>query len=556
MPNRAKDQWKCYDFGSCHIFDIKKETGGDRMELKHINEIEKATEPGRTELLRLGLALLFVVGVMLYTIARGEASGSYLLVAAAMIGAYMALNIGANDVANNVGPAVGSKALSLAGALLLAGIFEAAGAIIAGGEVVGTIRSGIIDPRQIENPQVFIWVMMAALLAAALWINLATFVGAPVSTTHSIVGAVAGAGVASSGMAIANWDVIGRIVMSWIVSPVMGGVIAAVLLYLIKRTITYQTDLQAAARRWVPVLMALMGGVFGVYMMLKGFSKLWKVGIPLALGAGALVGLCVFFFSKSYLARKNDIENSKMGVNKLFNLPLIVAAALLSFAHGSNDVANAIGPLAAIVEVLRTGGAEIARAAPIPTWVMLIGALGLSVGLWLFGARVIRTVGSEITEMDQMRAYSIAMSATITVLVASELGLPVSTTHVCVGAVMGVGFLREYLKASYAKMIDEIKAHHSETEHGAIEAYLARFQRAHVDEKGRMLSTLKEETRENGLDSLFSKTERKGLRKVYRKELVKRTLIIKIAAAWIITVPASALMAALCYFMFRGMLMP
>lgn len=526
------------------------------MELKHINQIEKATAPGRTELFRFGIALLFVVGVMLYALSRGEGAGSYLLVVAAMIGAYMALNIGANDVANNVGPAVGSKALTLSGALIIAGIFEAMGAIIAGGEVVGTIRSGIIDPSQIENPEVFIWVMMAALLAAALWINLATALGAPVSTTHSIVGAVAGAGIASSGFAIANWDVIGRIVMSWVISPVMGGIIAAALLYLIKRTITYQLDLQAAARRWVPVLMALMGGVFGVYMMLKGFSKLWKVGMPLALGVGVAVAVAVFFFSKTYLARKKDIENSKSGVNKLFNLPLVVAAALLSFAHGSNDVANAIGPLAAIVEVVRNGGGEIARAAPIPMWVMVIGALGLSVGLWLFGARVIRTVGSEITEMDQMRAYSIALSATITVLVASEMGLPVSTTHVCVGAVMGVGFLREYLKASYAKMIDEIKAHHNETEHGAIEAYLARFQRARVEEKGRMLSTLKEQARTNSMETLFSKTDRKGLRKVYQKELVKRTLIIKIAAAWIITVPASGLMAALCYFTLRGMLMP
>ena len=516
----------------------------------------KNADKGDSRYFRFGIAFAFLVGIAIYArIVLGAQAGVGFVVVAAIIGAYMAMNIGANDVANNVGPSVGSGALTLGGALLIAGIFEALGAVVAGGEVVGTIRSGIIDPNHIENPQTFMWVMMAALLAAALWINMATSVGAPVSTTHSIVGAVAGAGIASSGFAIANWDVIGRIVMSWVVSPVMGGVIAAGLLYLIKRCITYQADLVAAARRWVPVLVALMGGVFAVYMMLKGFSRLWQVGMGQAMAVGVLAALVVLVGVRRLLARRHDIENAKSGVNKLFNIPLICAAAMLSFAHGSNDVANAIGPLAAIVEVMRTGGAEIARAAPIPIWVMIIGALGLAVGLWLFGARVIRTVGSEITELDQMRAYCIAMSATVTVLIASELGLPVSTTHVCVGAVMGVGFLREYLKTNYSKMLDEIKDHHPAGDQTAIDDFMRKFTAASIHERGDMVAALKKKRAVIVANAHLSKGERKSLRKTYRKELVKRTLVIKIVAAWVITVPFAGLMSAILFYTIKGFML-
>ena len=525
------------------------------MELRHISELEKATKRGRTEIFRLGMGLLFVVGVMLYTIVRGEAGGSVFIVVAAMIGGYMALNIGANDVANNVGPAVGSKALTLGGALLIAAIFEAAGALIAGGEVVGTIRSGIIDPSMIKDGDTFIWVMMAALLAAAIWLNIATAVGAPVSTTHSIVGAVLGAGIASSGLSIGNWDTVAKIVMSWVVSPVMGGVIAAVFLYLIKRSITYQADLSAAARRAVPYLVAVMAWAFFTYLLLKGVSKIVKVGGFEAILYGLVLAVVVLFAVRPAVSRQAaKVGNSKAGVNSMFTLPLICAAALLSFAHGSNDVANAVGPLAAIVEVVNKGGTEIARAAPIPLWVMMVGALGIAVGLALFGPRVIKTVGSEITELDQMRAYCIAMAATITVIIASQFGIPVSTTHVAVGAVFGVGFLREYLKSNYQRMLQEVKDHHPEGDQASIEAFLARFSKASIDEKGAMLADLKQRAKQRADPAHFSKIERKGLRKVYRQELVKRSQVLRIVAAWVITVPASALMAGILFFTIKGML--
>src|SRR5690606_12634331 len=208
-----------------------------------------------------------------------------------------------------------------------------------------------------------------------------------------------------------------------------------------------------AARRVVPYLVALMAWAFGTYLLLKGVSKIIAVSPVQAYIAGLLIAVLVFFMVRPLVARHaSRIENSKQGVDKLFSVPLIFAAALLSFAHASNDVANAVGPLAAIVEVVSSGGAEIARAAPIPTGGMVVGALGIAIGLGLFGPRVIRTVGSEITELDQMRAYCIAMAATITVILASQFGIPVSTTHVAVGAVFGVGFLREYLKSNYQRM--------------------------------------------------------------------------------------------------------
>ncbi|NMG54040.1 inorganic phosphate transporter [Aromatoleum aromaticum] len=526
------------------------------MEFQHISEIERATRKGRAELFRLGTGLIFIVGGMLYAAMIGQGEGGVMLAAAAAVGCYMAMNIGANDVANNVGPAVGSKALTLGGALVIAAIFEAAGALIAGGEVVNTIRSGIIDPAKIPDPDTFVWVMMSALLAGALWLNIATAIGAPVSTTHSIVGAVLGAGVAASGMEIANWGEVGRIVVSWVVSPLMGGIVAAAFLYLIKRSITYQHDMVAAATRMVPYLVALMAWAFGTYLMLKGLKQLWKVDFLTAVLIGFGFAVAVLFLVRPLVARRaQSIANSKQSVNRLFTAPLIFAAALLSFAHGSNDVANAVGPLAAIVDVLASGATEISRSAPIPLWVMLMGALGISVGLALFGPKVIKTVGSEITELDQMRAYCIAMSATITVIIASQLGLPVSSTHIAVGGVFGVGFLREYLKSNYARMVADIKAHHPEGDQSAIDAFLARFAVAPIDEKGQMLRELKAKAKQRLDPAHFSKMERKGLRKVYRKELVKRSQLMRIAAAWVITVPASAIMAGLLFFMMRGMML-
>jgi PiT family inorganic phosphate transporter len=521
------------------------------MDINQFSKIERAAGFGRAELFRLGMALLFIVGIMLYASSFiQDAPGGVMLIVAAMIGGYMAVNIGANDVANNVGPAVGSRALSLTGAIAIAAVFEASGALLAGGEVVGTIKKGIIDPDMIANKDTFIWVMMAALLAGAVWLNIATALGAPVSTTHSIVGGVLGAGIAAGGIEIANWAKMSQIAASWVISPVFGGVIAALFLYLIKRTITYQQDKISAAKRMVPVLVALMVWAFGTYLMLKGFKKIWKVDIVQALQIGFALAVAVYFVVRPMIRRAAEsLTNDKASVNRLFVVPLICAAALLSFAHGANDVANAVGPLAGIHEAVLHGA--VSAKASIPVWVMMVGAIGIALGLALYGPKLIRTVGSEITELDQSRAFCIAMAAAITVIFATQFGLPVSSTHIAVGAVFGVGFLREYLKASHNRRLDEIRSHHHGADEEIVERYLSTFDEASVFDKGVMLRKLKSQAGNEGL----SKSERKNLKRIYHTELVKRAALLKIVAAWLITVPVSGLFAALFFFTIRGIML-
>ena len=283
------------------------------MDFERFVMVGRSGERSRREMVRVGAVLLFLVGIVLFLTSR---SGQihFSLVVAAMIGGYMALNIGANDVANNVGPAVGSRALTLGGAIVVAAIFEMAGALIAGGDVVGTIKSGIITPSAIVDKEIFIWLMTAALLAGALWLNIATASGAPVSTTHSIVGGVLGAGIAAGGWGIANWGEMAKIAASWVISPVLGGIIAAAFLYLVKRTITYQSDMVAAARRWVPLLQALMAWAFTTYLVLKGLRQVWQVGVGMAFLIGLGFAVLTYGFMRWRLASvTKGLSNDKIG---------------------------------------------------------------------------------------------------------------------------------------------------------------------------------------------------------------------------------------------------
>ena len=464
-------------------------------DLGRIGMLELATQAAARPLVAPGVALAFmvVVGIGASVFTGGQPLG-LVVVAAAVIGAYMALNIGANDVANNMGPAVGARALSLGGALVIAAVCESAGALLAGGDVVGTVSRGIVAPETMADNQTFIWAMMAALIAAALWINLATWLGAPVSTTHSVVGGVMGAGIAAAGFAAVNWPVMGAIAASWVISPIMGGVIAAGFLAFLNARVIHVPDKIAAARAWVPVLIGVMAGTFTVYMAIKGINRLVTVGIGTALGIGLAVGLTTTLAMRPVIARQSaGMENRNRALKALFRVPLVIAAALLSFAHGANDVANAVGPLAAIVHAIDTGGATGTDVA-IPLWVMVVGAVGLSVGLVLFGPRLIRMVGSEITKLNAMRAWCVALAAAITVILASWLGLPVSSTHIAVGGIFGVGFFREW--------------------------YAERVLR-----------------KERGADAL-------PVEERARRKLVRRSHFITILAAWVITVPASALLSA------------
>jgi PiT family inorganic phosphate transporter len=501
----------------------------------------------------------------------GGVPNNLFLAIAALFGAYMAMNIGANDVANNVGPAVGSKALTMGGAIVIAAIFEAGGAIIAGGDVVKTIKKGIIDISGFAgNTDSFIWAMMAALLAAAIWLNLATYFKSPVSTTHSIVGGVMGAGIAAAGFSIVAWGTMGKIALSWIISPLLGGLIAASFLFAIKKTIIFKSDKIEAAKKWVPVFVSIMSWAFITYLTLKGLKKVWpsiisvltflpetkKPTFIVASIFGLIVALIVYFIVKSLVNKKSDnIENSRDGVNLLFTTPLIFAAALLSFAHGANDVANAIGPLAAINDAIINGG--ISEKAEIPLWVIGVGAIGIAVGLALYGPKLIRTVGSEITELDQMRAFSVAMAAAITVIIASQLGLPVSSTHIAVGGIFGVGFLREYLASN--ETIDDI-AHDKEilidekkqlkalnSELNSLEAKEHKNQ----DDYERIVDLYKMIAEEESK----VKQAKKHLKNAQKVQYVKRDAVKKIIAAWIITVPAAAILSALIYFMIKGIVL-
>jgi len=479
-------------------------------DLSKISAMERASGSFGRGMVLPGVAIAFIAVCAALTMGLTNGQpGSLMIAAAAGIGAYMAINIGANDVANNVGPAVGSKALTLVGALIIAAICESAGALLAGGDVVGTISKGIVSREAVSDPRIFTLLMMSALISAAVWINLATVLGAPVSTTHSIVGGVAGAGIAAAGFMAVDWMEMGRIAASWVISPVLGGVIAAGFLAFIKSRIIYQDDKIAAARRWVPVLVAIMAGAFAAYLALKGLKKIDFVkdfigkDIGKALAVGAVAAFIAWIISNPLIKRQSEgMENRNQSLRALFKIPLIFSAALLSFAHGANDVANAIGPLAAIVSTVQEGA--VAKEVDIPLWVMMIGALGISFGLALFGPKLINMVGAQITKLNPMRAFCVALSAAITVIIASWLALPVSSTHIAVGGVFGVGFFREWYTANSKRRRDYVrrKAGRRTAEEMAVSPDVKR-----------------------------------------QRRLVRRHHFLTIIAAWLITVPIAAVLS-------------
>jgi len=499
---------------------VAKKSALDK-DLKKVVKIETATHDLSRSLATPGILIVLMIGVIaVASLSIHEGPLSYFVILASVVGAYMALNIGANDVANNMGPAVGSRALTLGQALAIAAVFEAAGAILAGGDVVKTVSQDLLRPGEGLSALHFVLVMIAALLAAAMWIHLATILGAPVSTTHAIVGGVVGAGAAAFGLSVVSWPIIGTIAASWVISPIFGGVIAAALLGFVEWAILYRDDRIAAARRWVPVLVALMAGIFAMYLATKGLKRVWHPPMSLVSVLGVVFfGLAWLAASPWVAARARAIENRRKHIASLFTLPLIFAAALLSFAHGANDVANAVGPLAAIVSAAETGSPAAASVA-LPLWILAIGAVGISLGLAMFGPRVIRTVGEQITRMDAIRAYCVALSAAITVLIASALGLPVSSTHIAVGAVFGVGFLREFLS-------------NTGVPNPAVQP------RSLFLEPSRLNKT--------------PEAALKNYQKRERRRLVRRQHAIGIAAAWVITVPAAGLLAALLYWAVRAM---
>jgi len=366
---------------------------------------------------------------------------------AAAFGLFMAWGIGANDVANAMATSVGSKALTIKQAILVAAVFEFAGAFLAGGQVTSTIRKGIIDASKVEsNPELLVFGMLAALLAAAVWLLIASRKGWPVSTTHSIVGAIVGFAAVGIGVESVHWAKVGTIAASWVVSPVLSGFLAFFIFMSVQKLILSTKDPLANARKYVPFYIFAVGFILALVTLLKGLKH---IGLDLSTGESVMVAIVsglvtmsigIFAISRIKIIPDEDADFRFTNVEKIFGILMVFTACGMAFAHGSNDVANAVGPVAAIVSIVKTGA--VAQTSSLSTWILLLGGVGIVLGLATYGWRVIRTVGRNITELTPSRGFAAELAAASTVVIASGTGIPISTTHTLVGAVLGVGIAR------------------------------------------------------------------------------------------------------------------
>ncbi|MDT8376221.1 MAG: inorganic phosphate transporter [Mariprofundaceae bacterium] len=376
------------------------------------------------------------------------ANSTVLIAMAVLFGLFMAWGIGANDVANAMGTSVGSGALTFRQAVIIAAIFECAGAVLAGGEVTATIRKGIVDVSSLGNtPELLVYGMLASLLAAGIWLMVATRMGWPVSTTHSIVGAIVGFGAVGIGMEAVQWSKVGTIAMSWVTSPLMAGAIAFALFRSIQKLVIDTEDPIAMAKKYVPYYIFLVGFTMAMVTLLKGLKH---VGVKLPfeqnLVYATLIGVIIALIGTVMIKRlkfppKADKKFHYANMEKIFGVLMIFTAIAMAFAHGSNDVANAIGPVAAVFGIVQSAGEIVSKSAT-PVWILLLGGGGIVFGLVTYGHKVIATVGSGITELTPSRGFAATLGAASTVVIASGTGLPISTTHTLVGAVLGVGLAR------------------------------------------------------------------------------------------------------------------
>ena len=374
--------------------------------------------------------------------------GSVFIMLAIVLGLYMTWGIGANDVANAMGTSVGSGAITIKQAIIIAAIFEFAGAFIAGGNVTKTIRKGIIDPTPIlGNPEILVWGMLSALLAAALWLTIASWMGWPVSTTHSIIGAIVGFAMVGIGMDAVNWPKIGTIVISWVVSPMVGGTFSYLIMRSIQRFILDTDTPFRNAQRYAPLYIFFVGFLISLVTLFKGLKHLEiELNIPESFLIAVLLGSIVAVIGRYLIVRlkmqeAESVHDQFTQIERIFGVMMLFTACAMAFAHGSNDVANGIGPMAAVVSIVQSGG-EMAQDSALPLWILILGGCGIILGLATLGYRVIQTIGTKITELVPTRGFSAELAAAATVVLASRTGIPVSTTHIAVGAVVGVGLAR------------------------------------------------------------------------------------------------------------------
>jgi len=374
--------------------------------------------------------------------------GTIFIVLACVFGLFMAWGVGANDVANAMATSVGSKALTIKQAIIIAAIFEFLGAYLAGGQVTATIRKGMMDTSLlVDSPELLIYGMLASLLAAGIWLLVATRAGWPVSTTHSIVGAIVGFAAVGIGIDAVHWTKVGTIAMSWIISPLLAGVVAFALFRSVQKLIFDADKPFQASKKYVPYYIFLVGFIIALVTLFKGlkhvgleFTTIESYGIAIIVG---LISMFVgrYFIQKLKFDASADEDYHFTNVEKVFGVLMMFTASAMAFAHGSNDVANAVGPLAAVVSIVESGG-QVAQKSMMPAWILLLGGVGIVAGLVMYGKKVIATVGTNITELTPSRGFAATLAAATTVVIASGTGLPISTTHTLVGAVLGVGMAR------------------------------------------------------------------------------------------------------------------
>ena len=452
-------------------------------DLRRVTNAERAVMQSARPLLRLGIALIFVIAAALTATGFFADQPAIIIVATGMaVAAYLALSIGANDVSNSLGPAVGAGAIGMTTGLVLVAGMEVLGAVLAGDAVTATLTEGLVGST-LGQGEATARMMLAALLAAGIWISLATWANAPVSTTHSVVGAIAGAGLATFGANAVNWPAMGLIATGWVVSPIVAGLLAAGLLAALRNRVMNRADRVGSGRVWLPVLVALTMGLLGAVAAVSTH----KLGLTVTLALALVCAVAGWIYARLRIDRLiTDKSGEQLALKKLLGLPLVAAAMVMGFAHGANDTANVAAPLTIMLESI----APEARA-PRGTLVLLVASIGIALGIVLFGRRLVHMVGSNITQMNPSRALCVSLATAMTVLGFSSFGLPVSTTHIAVGGVFGIGFYREW-----------------------------RDRKPPADE-----AALPDEER-------------------HRRHLVRRSHERTILGAWLITVPAAALLAA------------
>lgn len=490
---------------------------------------------------------LFMLGVVGLIYNYGEISRyPGLLVTAALAGGYLALSLGANNSANILAIAVGSGALGLGAAWLLGATGELAGAFLAGETLLNAhLREQFVNFSQFQEATQLIGVLIAGMLAAALWLHVAILFTSPVSSTHSVIGGLVGAGVVAQGWHLVHWDTIGRFALVWLISPLVAALLAAICLYLIKRGITYQPNPLYAARNRVPLLVALLGLVAGDYVVSNLVPATWSIASQ-HLTVSLAFATAMFLIAQPLAYRAAQLTREPLrGINQLFNLPLMLATGFFAFSHGANDVVNVASPLIAATTAIGTLPGSSLPWLDLTTWAVLVGGIGITLGLVIYGERMVRTVGTEITEIDTIRGFCICFSAALVVLATTHLGYPVSTTHTLVGSIVGVGLLREYLKVNEQKILAKIRKCYAGEDRLSLDRFLARFQRASLARKKVML----EEMEQAHGDLRLTPRELQRVNDLYRQQLVKRALVHRILLFWLLTLPVTATLGGLLYLL-------